>query len=385
MLSELPSVDEMLSLSGSIKIAEVVGKEQLTRLVREAISEVRNDICAGSMDLSGGKTSRSELITRVATVLERSFITMQLAKQKRVINATGVIIHTNLGRAPLSQAAREAMDESSAYSNVELDLVTGQRGRRGGGVEDSICRLTGAEASAIVNNCAAAAYLVLSVIAKSSEVIVSRGELVEIGGDFRIPDILERSGAILREVGTTNRTKLTDYERVISDRTAAILRVHPSNYKIIGFSMAPHTRDLAELAHSRNLVFYEDAGSGALIDLSGFGLEDEPVIANVIDCGADVVTFSGDKLLGGPQAGIIAGKRDLIERIRRDPLFRALRANKLTYAALDATLAAYLRGTHFEEIPVLRMFAMSPLELAERTRSFISKFVDLRVAALVIF
>lgn len=376
-LSALPSVDEMLNLSSSIKIAEVVGKEELTRLVRETINEVRNEISAGNMNERRGKPSRSELIERIVTVLERSFITAQLAKQKRVINATGVVIHTNLGRAPLSQASREAIDACSAYSNVEFDLVTGKRGRRGGDVEYAICRLTGAEASAIVNNCAAAAYLVLSVIAKGQEVIVSRGELVEIGGDFRIPDVLERSGAILREVGTTNRTKIADYERAITDRSAAILRVHPSNYKIIGFSTAPHTRDLAELAHSRNLVFYEDAGSGALIDLSGFGLEDEPVISNVIDSGADIVTFSGDKLLGGPQAGIIAGKRDLIERIRRDPLFRALRANKLTYAALDATLTAYLRGTHFEEIPVLRMFAMSPPELAERSRTFISTFADL--------
>jgi L-seryl-tRNA(Ser) seleniumtransferase len=294
-------------------------------------------------------------------------------RQVPVINATGVIVHTNLGRAPLSDAAKEAIASAVGYSSVEYDLETGKRGRRGGYAEDLLCELTEAEASAIVNNCAAAALLVLTVLAEGKEVVISRGELVEIGGDFRVPDVLERSGGTLREVGTTNRTKLADYEKAISENTGVILRVHPSNYKITGFTSTPTNAELAELAHRHGLIFYEDAGSGALIDLSEYGLGDEPLISRSISDGADVVTFSGDKLLGGPQSGLIVGRSDLIDRIKKHPMYRALRSDKLTYAALEATLVAYSRGTALKEIPVLKMLSMERGVLEKRTASFVEK------------
>jgi L-seryl-tRNA(Ser) seleniumtransferase len=317
--------------------------------------------------------SRDHLLARAEQLLLDEVKDDLSRRQVPVINATGVIVHTNLGRAPLSVAAKEAIASAVGYSSVEYDLETGKRGRRGGYAEDLLCELTEAEASVIVNNCAAAALLVLTVLAEGKEVVISRGELVEIGGDFRVPDVLERSGGTLREVGTTNRTKLADYEKAIGENTGIILRVHPSNYKITGFTSTPTNAELAELAHRHGLIFYEDAGSGALIDLSEYGLGDEPLISRSISDGADVVTFSGDKLLGGPQSGLIVGRSDLIDRIRKHPMYRALRSDKLTYAALEATLVAYSRGTALKEIPVLKMLSMERGVLEKRTASFVEK------------
>jgi L-seryl-tRNA(Ser) seleniumtransferase len=290
-----------------------------------------------------------------------------------------VIIHTNLGRSPLSKAAVEAIAETAGYSNVEMDLGNGERGRRGESAERLLARICGAEDALIVNNCAAAALLILSAIAKGGEVIVSRGELVEIGGDFRVPDVLEQSGCRLREVGTTNRTKLSDYERAISAEIKAILRVHPSNYRITGFTESPKLNDLAELAHRNDLILFEDAGSGALEDLSRFGLGDEPSISSSIDAGADIVSFSGDKLVGGPQAGLIVGKAALLAKIRKHPLYRAVRADKLAYAGIEATLASFARDAAFDEIPTLRMLAMTFEEVDQRAKELVAKIEHLKI------
>jgi L-seryl-tRNA(Ser) seleniumtransferase len=264
------------------------------------------------------------------------------------------------------------MVDAAGYATVEYDVRKGERGRRGARAERLAAELTGAEDAIVVNNCAAAAYFVLSAFASGSEVVISRGELVEIGGDFRVPDVLAASGATLREVGTTNRTKLADYERAIRDETRMLLRVHPSNYRIVGFTASPSRTELARLAHERGLIYFEDAGSGALVDLSTFGLADEPVIGAVIREGADLVSFSGDKLLGGPQCGIIAGKQEFIGRLRAHPLQRVLRVDKMTYAALEATLDLYRRDEHLEEIPVLRRMAASYDKLRARAEAFIN-------------
>ena len=284
-----------------------------------------------------------------------------------------MIIHTNLGRAPLSENATRAIDAASGYCTLEYDIETGKRGRRGSRAEDLIVELTGAESALIVNNCAAAAFFILTVFASGGEVIISRGELVEIGGDFRVPDVLSQSGATLSEVGTTNRTKLADYEKAINDKTRVILRVHPSNYRIIGFTAAPTLAALTALAKKHKLLLYEDIGSGALIDLSKIGLKDEPVVSKSIIDGADVVTFSGDKLLGGPQAGIIAGRREIIDKLRKHPLYRALRVDKIAYAALEATLSSYRRGNAPNEIPALKMLSATQDEIRERANGMLEK------------
>ena len=262
-----------------------------------------------------------------------------LSVLRRVINATGVILHTNLGRAPLSDAARRAIaQEAAGYCTLEYDPTTGSRGKRGGYAEELLTQLTGAEAALVVNNCASAALLILTVLARDGETIVSRGELVEIGGDFRVPDVMSNSGTRMVEVGSTNRTRLEDYKRAMNDNTRLIMRVHPSNYRIIGFTDSPELSELASLAHESGLPLYEDAGSGVLSDLSAFGLSDEPIISESIAAGADVVSFSGDKLLGATQAGLIVGRREIIDRLRKHSLYRALRVDKLCLAALEATL-----------------------------------------------
>jgi len=281
------------------------------------------------------------------------------------------------------KAAKQAVIDASAYCTLEYDLETGKRGRRGRRAEELLIELTGAEDALVVNNCAAAAFFVLTVFASGGEVIISRGELVEIGGDFRVPDVLEQSGATLREVGTTNRTKLADYQKAISDKTKMILRVHPSNYRILGFTSTPPTEELAGLAKRHGVFFFEDVGSGALVDLSEYGPKDEPVIPKVISGGAPLVAFSGDKLLGGPQCGVIAGATDLIERLRRHPLHRALRPDKLTFAALEATLASYRRGTHFEDIPVLRQISVSSAELRDRNEALLSRLSKVLEASII--
>lgn len=368
MLRNLPSVEVLLRSSIAQKLLLQTGETHTVALMRKVIDEIRRDIAENSR----GVHTKDSLLTVAEERLTAAWQSEQMAGVRRVINATGVVIHTNLGRAPLSENARRALsDEASGYCTLEYDLETGKRGARGLKAENLLAELAGAESVLIVNNCAAAAFFVLTVFASGGEVIISRGELVEIGGDFRVPDVLTQSGATLREVGTTNRTKLADYEKAINDKTRLILRVHPSNYKIVGFTATPTISELADLSDRHNLLIYEDIGSGALVDLSGVGLDDEPVVANSIAAGVDVVTFSGDKLLGGPQSGIIAGKRDLIDRLRKHPLYRALRVDKLIYAALEATLEQHRRGTAATEVPVLNMLSATPAALEKRTLSFI--------------
>jgi len=370
ILRQLPSIDELLRSATAKGLVGETGQTRLTDLARDAIAGLREKLSNAAPDENGDYT-KEELLADAESRLASAWFAEKSSGLSHVINATGVVIHTNLGRAPLSENARRAIVETAAgYCTLEYDRETGKRGKRGARVEKLLCELTGAEAAVAVNNCAAAAFLVLTVLAFGGEVVISRGELVEIGGDFRVPDVLSQSGAILREVGTTNRTKLADYEKAIGSDTRLILRVHPSNYRIVGFTATPETQELAELAHRREILFYEDAGSGALFDLSEFGLTDEPVIADSIKSGVDVVTFSGDKLLGGPQSGLIVGRREIVEQIRKHPLYRALRVDKMTYAALEATLEAYRRETAVDEIPVLRMLSTTVEEIHERTERF---------------
>jgi L-seryl-tRNA(Ser) seleniumtransferase len=365
----LPSIDALLQTATAARIRRQSGAKHLTVLARTLTNALRREMLD---EPSGDKNySREELLAEAEKNLEKLWRDERNSRLSRVINATGVIVHTNLGRAPLSDEAVKALTENAArYCTLEYDLTMGERGRRGARVEDLLAELTSADDALVVNNCAAAAFLVLTVLARGGEAIISRGELVEIGGDFRIPDVLEQSGARLKEVGTTNRTRVSDYERAVSENTKLILRVHPSNYRIVGFTHAPALCELAELAREKDILLYEDAGSGAMFDLSRYGLTDEPVISDSIRAGADVVTFSGDKLLGGVQSGLIVGRGETIEKIRKHPLYRALRVDKLIYAALEATLEAFQRETAFEEIPVLKMLSMSEAEIKERIKKF---------------
>ncbi len=366
----LPSVDEMLKTETARAMISEIGRSRTLSLARQASESIRGEMRDGG-EADGRQTvTREFLLEETMARLDQAWRTERGSVLRRVINATGVVIHTNLGRAPFSEDAKRAMIDASGYCTIEYDIESGKRGTRCSNAEKLLANITGAESALIVNNCAAAALLVLSVFAKGGEVLVSRGEMVEIGGDFRIPDVLTQSGAALREVGTTNRTRPSDYEKALNDRSALILRVHPSNYRIVGFTDKPSISELAELAHKNGILLYEDAGSGALIDLSGLGLMDEPVISQSLSAGADIVSFSGDKLLGGPQSGLIVGRKDLIDRLRKHPLYRALRVDKTICAALEATLTSYARETEKGDIPVLKMLSMSAEAITERTRLF---------------
>lgn len=366
----LPSVDEMLSRKAALDLSVDLGRGRVVEMVRSLLARQRNELLHGG---SENALDREALVSKLTQELLAQADAERRSGVQRVINATGVVVHTNLGRAPLSERAVAAMKEASGYAAIEYDIRKGSRGARGAKAVELLKLVTGAEDALAVNNCAAAALLVLSVFAQGREVIVSRGELVEIGGDFRIPDILTRSGAVLREVGTTNRTHLRDYENAISDRTAMILKVHPSNFRITGFTKTPSTSELVDLARGNNIIFYEDAGSGALVDLAAYGIRDEPIVRSVVGSGADLVSFSGDKLLGGPQSGIVAGRAELIEKLRSDPFYRALRLDKIITAALEATLEAYTRDTAEQEIPVLKMLLTPPLAIEERSANFVRK------------
>lgn len=367
----LPSVDALLRAAASDEsLRGRAGDARLTRLARAVTDELREELRAST----NGDHSRASLLAdalrRLARAIERDAET----GLRRVVNATGVILHTNLGRAPLSASARRAVaEEAAGYCALEYDLSTGERGRRGARVETLLAELTGAEDALVVNNCAAAALLVLTALARGGETIVSRGELVEIGGDFRVPDVMAQSGTQMIEVGTTNRTKFSDYERAVTDHTRMIMRVHPSNYRVVGFTSTPSLSELAALARENDLPLYEDAGSGALVDLSPHGLSGEPIISDSIKDGAGIVTFSGDKLLGASQAGCVVGRRALVEECRRHPLYRALRADKLALAALEATLDAHRRGAAFDEIPAMRMLAATREEIGRRARAFVRR------------
>src|SRR6202158_3027765 len=365
LLRQIPSVDELLGRPLLTTLAATVGRNLLVEITREVLANLRARIAKETTvdSLAVEPASVEELIAaEVRRTLARSL--------QPVINATGVILHTNLGRAPLVASVIEEFHRTATqYSNLEYDLETGARGKRDVHTGGLLQRLTGAEAAIIVNNCAAAVLVTLTALATSGEVIVSRGELIEIGDGFRIPEIMAESGAILREVGTTNRTRLADYENAIGDKTRLLLRVHPSNFKITGVAEKPALEEWVALSRHGGLPLVEDLGSGCLVDLSKAGIT-EPVVRQSVNAGVSIVMFSGDKLLGGPQAGIIAGQKELVGRVRRHPLFRALRVDKLTTAALAATLGAYLRGAA-DEIPALRMIRTSVQEIKRRAENFL--------------
>lgn len=391
-LRAMPSVDALLRTPEALALRERLGAEHLTTLARAVTEGLRAELRsrveeprveASSDDVRGDgeatdevgrvEASRAALLAEAARRLAQAARVEESRSLRRVINATGVVLHTNLGRAPLSNAARRAVWRATGYCTLEYDTETGARGRRGALAEELLAEVTGAEEGLVVNNCAAAALLVLSVLARGGETIVSRGELVEIGGDFRVPDVMSQSGSTLVEVGTTNRTRLSDYDDAITERTRLVMRVHPSNYRIVGFTASPSLEELARLARERGLPLYEDAGSGALLDLAPHGLSGEPVVRESIGAGADVVTFSGDKLLGSSQAGLIVGRREIVARLRRSPLYRALRADKLALAALEATLDSYRRGEAAREVPALRMLAVTREEIESRARVFVRR------------
>ncbi|MEA3545245.1 MAG: L-seryl-tRNA(Sec) selenium transferase, partial [Thermodesulfobacteriota bacterium] len=346
-------------------------QDTLSHAVQELMTSLRQEI------LETGKIDSPEQLhpAKIAAVAAgncRKFLQPSLRK---VINATGTLLHTNLGRAPLSsQSLRTINDVAAGYSNLEFELDSGCRGERFSHVEKLLTQLTGAEAALVVNNNSGAVLLALAALGKGFEAIVSRGELVEIGGAFRIPEVMEAGGVILREVGSSNRTHLHDYQQAINENTAILLKVHTSNYRIVGFTKEVAARELLPLARENDLVLMEDLGSGLLLDLSGYGLEREPTVPEVVKAGVDIITFSGDKLLGGPQSGVIVGRTDLIKKLRKHPLARALRIDKLTLAALESTLRLYLQPEQaLQEIPVLKMFSAAPEQQRRRCQRLLER------------
>jgi L-seryl-tRNA(Ser) seleniumtransferase len=375
-LRKLPSVDRLLQEEPVAALVARWGHGLTVESARETLEKARQDV-------RGGKACPSTEAL-VMDVGER--LAAQLQPTLRpAINATGVIVHTNLGRAPLSSEACAAMDAVAlGYSNLEYDLEAGQRGSRYVHAEELLCRLTGAEAALVVNNNAAALLLILMSLARGREVVISRGQLVEIGGGFRIPDVMRQSDATLVEVGTTNRTYIRDYDSAISAETVALMRVHRSNFRLIGFTHEPSLSEMVTLAAERDLFLFDDLGSGTLLDTSPYGLAHEPTVQESVAAGASLVSFSGDKLLGGPQAGLILGRADLISHLKRFPLTRALRVDKTTLAALQATLRHYLLGEATEKVPVWRMIGQSEAMLEERARAWVRALGGLGVAAEVI-
>lgn len=371
LFRKLPAVDELLRRPDLLVLIERDGHAAVTDAARGALHQVRDAITAGSLDSNGVEIA----VANLPEAIERRLAHDLGFSLRRVINATGVILHTNLGRAPLAETAlKHALEVSTGYSNLEYDLAAGERGKRDVHVDRLFARLLQPYApddqsvsTIVVNNNAAAVMLALNSLAEGGEVIVSRGELVEIGGSFRVPDVMAKSNATLREVGTTNRTRISDYERAINDHTKLLLRVHRSNFSIVGFTEEPSLEQLVQLGHRHKIPVMEDLGSGALFDLREVGIQNEPGIGDSIRSGVDVVTYSGDKLLGGPQAGMISGLRDLVMRIRQNPLFRALRVDKLIYATLEATLVAYIRRD-FDSIPALRFMRVSKDAIETRAR-----------------
>jgi L-seryl-tRNA(Ser) seleniumtransferase len=397
---ELPSVDEILNSPEVAKLIGSEGQAAVADACRAVLARLRSEIAAGHLD-------SEKLTLALASVSDavRKELRAALSYSLRpVINATGVILHTNLGRAPVAQSALQHIRETAAtYSNLELDLDSGERGKRDIHVDRLFRKLLSDEAAElrpagrakapgteslpgqevstiVVNNNAAAVLLALNSLAEGGEVIVSRGELVEIGGSFRIPDVMGKSGAILREVGTTNRTRISDFENAINERTRLLLRVHRSNFEITGFTEQPSLTDMVKLARKHNLPLMEDLGSGALFDLAAVGIQNEPGVLDSLRAGVDVVTYSGDKLLGGPQAGLISGREDLVRRMRSNSLFRALRVDKLIYAALEATLLAYVKRD-YNALPTLRMMQTSKAEVARRAEAMVAKMESAREGA----
>jgi L-seryl-tRNA(Ser) seleniumtransferase len=361
-------VDAVLGALAAEPAVRGIPRGRLVEAVREVLAAARRALL--DADSGAGAPDLGAVAGRVAEALGREG-TFSLAP---VINATGVVLHTNLGRALLSPLAQERLlAAAGAYCNLEMDVPRKERGSRYVHVAGLLRRLTGAPASLVVNNGASAVLLGLETLARGREVIVSRGEMIEIGGEFRVPDIMRRSGAALREVGTTNRTHLRDYAEAIGPETALILKVHTSNYRVVGFTADVPARELVDLGRSRGLPVMEDLGSGCLVDLRPFGFPHEPTVPEVVASGVDLVTFSGDKLLGGPQAGIVVGRADLVERLAQNPLNRALRIDKLTLAALEATLHAYEAGTALESIPTLRMLTEPLAAIRRRARALLRR------------
>jgi L-seryl-tRNA(Ser) seleniumtransferase len=358
LLRQIPAVDELLGRPTLRALEARVGHRLVVEATRKVLRSLRARIASG--EISG--ISLNMLDQEISAAAKASFA----FSLRPVVNATGVILHTNLGRAPLAgEAVAHLAATATRYSNLEFDLERGARGQRDAHADRLFAQLLGAERTLVVNNNAAAVFLALNTLAEGGEVIVSRGELIEIGDSFRIPEICAKSGAVLREVGTTNRTRLADYAAAVNERTRLLMRIHPSNFRIVGFTGRPSLAELVELGRKCGLPVLEDLGSGCLLDFTPLGIRDEPPAGASVRAGVDVVTFSGDKLLGGPQAGILAGKGEALEKMRRNPLFRALRVDKLTIAALQATIALYLRDD-LDGIPVLRLIRISRDEIARR-------------------
>lgn len=374
LLTQIPGVDRLLTAAADRPFSAGVPQSILVRCIRALVKELRSVILSQEPAASEKALSMEVLLNRLAPMVLKA----AAPKLQRTINATGVVIHTNLGRSLLAEAAIENLVRiSSRYSNLEYDLEAGRRGSRYSAVEEILCEITGAESAMVVNNNAGAVLLALETLASGRSALVSRGELVEIGGAFRIPDIMAKSGAILKEVGTTNRTHLRDYETAVDEETGLLLKVHKSNYSIVGFTAEVSLSELVALGRRRGIPVMEDLGSGMFIDFSRYGLTKEPTVQEAVAAGADVVTFSGDKLLGGPQAGILVGKKDCLDRIKKNPIARALRIDKLTLAALESTMGLYREErAAVEQIPTLRMILM-PVDtvagLAERLQTALGK------------
>jgi L-seryl-tRNA(Ser) seleniumtransferase len=379
-LKDLPQIQALLVRPTIAELITRYSHDEVVAELRHLIAEMRARILTGKADLPDFDSA--DFAGRVAAQIEQARAPCLVP----VINATGIIIHTNLGRARLAPQVLEAMQVAGACpSNLELDLESGKRGSRHSHVEQLICDLTGAEAAVVVNNCAAAVLLSLMATAQGRSVIASRGELIEIGGSFRLPDVIAQSGAQLREVGTTNKTRTADYAAAIDADTAVLLKSHTSNFRIVGFTTAPDRRELAKLAQDRSVILMEDLGSGVLIDLSPYGLPDEPVVAEILKTGVDLVMFSGDKLLGGPQAGIIAGRRDIVAQLKAHPLMRAVRIDKLSLAALEATLRLYRAPFDpTRDVPVLAMLS-EPLDaVKERAQTLAAMLAEIGVTGATV-
>ena len=381
LLAGLPKIDELLLLLGNGSVSVKASKDIVKDMCRSAVASLRDRIMKGE----GDKAEFSmPTVHQVADQVRLAVDGLYEYRLRRVINATGIVLHTNLGRAPLCAEAMERIAEvGGGYSNLEYDLEKGQRGLRYDHVRKLLCVLSGADDALVVNNNAAAVLLVLNTLAEGKEAIVSRGELIEIGGEFRIPDIMAKSGAALREVGTTNRTHFTDYERAICVNTGLILKVHTSNYRIVGFTESIELSALVELGKRAGIPVMDDLGSGCFVELDRYGLQGEPTIRQVLATGVDVVTFSGDKLLGGPQAGIILGQEEILERIRRNPLNRALRIDKFTLAALEATMMQYLRPDDaVNRLRVLRSLTEPAASVERRARRLLAALRRLELAGM---
>lgn len=363
LLRSLPSVGSLLEFEEVKEWLAGLPRGAVVAALQQAVEERRQGVLAG-------RVTEPVAVHDVLTRAEELLVEQSIPSLRRVINATGVVLHTGLGRAPLCDAAIEAIVEAArGYCNVEYDLATGERGHRASHVAGLLCRLTGAEAATVVNNNAAATVLILGTFAAGREVVVSRGQLIEIGGSFRLPEIMAASGATLKEVGTTNRTRLSDYERAIGPHTGLVLYVHTSNYRVVGFTESPGIKELTTAAHRRGARLLADLGSGALVDLAGRGLPHEPTVAEALAAGADLVCFSGDKLLGGPQCGIILCRKELLPYLESNPLMRAFRVDKLTLLALEATLRHYAEPEEaFLRVPALHMLTATADELADRAR-----------------